>query len=495
MRLRLVHKLSLLMLSFALLAVLALGGLTAWNLRQGFGEYLAARELVRLEKLRDLVEDKLRLGAGQADRLQDLSLHALLNEIGGLPMDAPPPFAGERPPPEDKGPGFWGARPPPPRHGEAWPERVSMLDRDGQTLQGRQTPPFATGHVDRPVRREGQVVGWVRMYRTDAIDPQESHFLRQQYVVIVGVSVALVLLSLISAGWLARRWVKPLSAVAHTTGQLARGDFSARLPTRHPVGVGRDEIGDVVLHINRMAESLQSLEQSRRRWLADISHELRTPLTVMQGDIEALCDGVRPLTAQAVQVLRTDVHQLSQLVNDLHLLAVADLQALPCHFAPMDAAELMHKLVQRYASRAQAQGLQLDLQVGDALGEVVWDVVRIEQLCVNLLENSIRYTHAPGHVLLSLFSAHGRMVIEVEDSAPGVPAQDWIRLFEPLYRADASRARTLGGTGLGLSIAQAIVKAHGGDIEARASQHGGLCIHIELPQQAHMPSDVKGGLP
>lgn len=487
MRLRLVHKLSLLMLSFALLAVLALGGLTAWNLRHGFGEYLAAREVVQLEAFVDYLESQLNRNVQPAVQVQDLSMHALLNGFRGLPKDAPAPHRG--PPPGHEPPDAGGGwRPPSPAPQAAWPERLSVRGLGGQLLLGRQVRASAAGHVDRPVHQGDRQVAWVRLERSDAIDAGGSHFLYQQYGVIAGASLGLVLLALLGAAWLARRWVKPLEAVAKTSRQLAMGDFSVRLDASVVHKVNTDEIGDVVLHINRMAESLQTLEKSRRRWLADISHELRTPLTVMQGDIEALCDGVRPLTSDAVQVLRNDVRHLGKLVNDLHLLAVADLQALPCDFQWLDPSDMLRQLVSRYAARAHQQGLDLQLVLTHDLGQVCWDVARIEQLCVNLLENSIRYTQSPGHVVLSVRLVQERVHLEIDDTAPGVAEQDLARLWEPLFRSDAARSRALGGSGLGLAIAQAIAQAHAGHMQARASRLGGLCVHVDLPTdpQAHV---------
>jgi len=489
MRLRLVHKLSLLMLSFSLVAVLALGGFTAWNLRHGFGQYLAARDVVHLEAFRDLVEKSLK--TQQSPTVQSLSMHALLNELRGAPADALPP-PGDRPAPVRGLAGQWpGPHPRPDRN--ALPERLSVVGLDGQTLLGRGDVPSSKDLVDRPIRVAGVLVAWARLRQTDTIPETASHFLHEQYVRILGTSVGLVFLALASAAWLARRWVRPLTAVAQTTGQLARGDFSARID-RAPTRAERtDEIGDVVVNINHMAESLQRLEQSRRRWLADISHELRTPLTVLQGDIEALCDGVRPLRAEALHVLREEVLHLGKLVNDLHLLAMSDLQNLPCHLAPMNPAELLQKLVQRHAPRASAQGLTLRLDVSSAPLLASWDATRIAQLCVNLLENSIRYTHAPGQMVLRLRAVGARALIDVEDSAPGVDATDMASLFEPLYRADLARTRAGGGSGLGLAICEAIAHAHGGTVVARASILGGLHVQVDLPLQP--PDLAKGAHP
>lgn len=160
-----------------------------------------------------------------------------------------------------------------------------------------------------------------------------------------------------------------------------------------------DEIGDLVRNINAMAGNLQRVEGARRRWLADLSHELRTPLTVLRGEIEALVDGIRPLSAAAVASLREDVLRLGTLVDELHLLAMADLQPMPCHFADEDAVQIVDGALLRHKSLANAAGLTLQWDAKpDKPIPLVWDATRIGQLVTNLLQNSLRYTDAPGTI-------------------------------------------------------------------------------------------------
>jgi two-component system sensor histidine kinase BaeS len=274
--------------------------------------------------------------------------------------------------------------------------------------------------------------------------------------------------------------------VQDATQRLARGELTVRLPAGPDLADRSDEIGDVVRNVNRMAEGLQRLEGARRRWLADISHELRTPLTVLRGDIEALQDGVRPLRLDAIGVLHDEVLRIGKLVDDLHLLATSDLQALPCHFAPADAVDLLQRVARRFEGRARAAGLTVGLQGLDGAAPlpVHWDADRIEQLLANLMENSLRYTDAPGQIRFGLQPAGDTVNVVVEDSAPGVPAAQWPQLFEPLFRSDVARARQHGGSGLGLAICEAIARAHGGQLGASASALGGLCITVSLPQHA-----------
>jgi two-component system sensor histidine kinase BaeS len=237
-----------------------------------------------------------------------------------------------------------------------------------------------------------------------------------------------------------------------------------------------------------MAEGLEHLETARRRWIAEISHELRTPLTVLRGEIDALAEGIRPLTLEAVGSLREEALRLGAMVDDLHLLAMADLNALPCYFMECDALQLTQRVQQRFDRRASAAGISLELTMpAENALPVYWDSQRMEQVLANLLDNSLRYTDAPGRARLIIQRQQARVLLLVDDSKPGVPAADLGRLFDPLYRSDSARGRHRAGSGLGLAICAALVRAHGGRITAAASELGGLSILVDMPVSAEPP--------
>jgi len=289
-------------------------------------------------------------------------------------------------------------------------------------------------------------------------------------------AVLLMLLAVAGAVWAGRRWLRPVRDVQHAARRVAQGAFDVRLAPH-----GNDELADLSRDINAMAASLQQLEASRRRWMAELSHEMRTPLAVLRGEVEALVDGVRPRTAQAMLSLQEEVARVTRLVEDFHQLAMSDLRALPCSFAPVKPADLLQDALARVQARAQAAGLQLALDAAGAPPMAQWDSQRVGQLLSNLLENSLRYTDAPGRIALQLRpGSAGQAVLSIDDSAPGVPTADHARLFEPLFRADASRSRRLGGSGLGLAICRAIARSHGGHIEAGTSPLGGLRVVVTL---------------
>jgi two-component system sensor histidine kinase BaeS len=359
------------------------------------------------------------------------------------------------------------------------PERLSVVDAAGRPLAGR---PLASDEVsaERSIVIAGRTVARVQLARRPfASADVDAAFLARQYHGIVLTALLLTLLAVAGAVWAGRRWLRPVRAVQHAASRVAQGAFDVRL-----VPHGNDELADLSRDINAMAESLQQLEASRRRWLAELSHEMRTPLAVLRSEVEALVDGVRPLTPAAMLSLQEEVARVTRLVEEFHQLALSDLRALPCSFAPVQPSALLRAALAQVQPRAQAAGLQLALDDTGAPPLAYWDTQRIGQLLANLFENSLRYTDAPGRIALQLRPGDaGEAVLCIEDSAPGVPAADHPRLFEPLYRADASRSRRLGGSGLGLAICRAIAQSHGGRIEAGASTMGGLRVAVTLPLQ------------
>ena len=324
MHLRLVHTLSLLLLSAVLMAVLAMGAVTAWNLKNGFADYLKGRDIEPLEQFAALVTGTAEQAGSLAALQQRTDMPALLDQFAqrqGLVARRTPAPGSEGPAPDvDAGRG--GSRPrggPPPGGADGFGARVMVVGVDGQALLDRPARPPGPSlalpvgpFVDRPITLNDEVIALARMLPGAHVpDAVETRFVRSQYLGILAVAAALLLLALASAWWVARRWARPLRAVQEATERIARGEFDVRLRGWQQ-GEGRsDEIGDLVRNVNRMAEGLQQLEGARRRWLAEISHELRTPLAVLRGEIEALVDGVRPLRPEAIASLHEDALQLA----------------------------------------------------------------------------------------------------------------------------------------------------------------------------------------
>jgi two-component system sensor histidine kinase BaeS len=207
---------------------------------------------------------------------------------------------------------------------------------------------------------------------------------------------------------------------------------------------------------------------------------LRTPLAVLRAEIESLEDGVRPLDQAAVGSLANEAQRLARLVEDLHTLSLSDLGALSYHKEPVDVAEVLEDGVEAQRRALDESGLKLDLRL-ERGAVALADAARLTQVFANLLQNSLRYTDAPGRIAIRLRRNGERIIIDWEDTSPGVPGEDLARLTDRLFRVEGSRSRDGGGSGLGLAIARAIVEGHAGTLSAHASALGGLRIEIALP--------------
>jgi two-component system sensor histidine kinase BaeS len=490
MRLRIVHQLSLLLVATVLLSVMAIGGFVAWNLKAGFSDYLRARDREHLERFAGLVAGRARDPAFVDNMSRGIPMRELMDEFSQAEGITPPQ---RRPPPPrreggmDEGPR--GDRPRPQRGPpEGIARRIQIVDTQGVRVGG---PPFPDGRnvLQAPVIVNGQAVAHVRMLPSTELEGVDLRFLSRQYVGLGLAAGVTLLLALLAAVFAAPRLSRPLRQLQAATQRIAGGELAVVVPE-----TGSREMAALIGDVNRMAAELKALEGARRSWIAQISHELRTPLSVLLGEIESIQDGARQPSVEVVANLRAEVLQLVRLVNDLHTLSMADLGALPCSFSDADAAAVLERAALRFEPRLQKAGLALQLRPGP-LAPVRWDCGRIEQLLTNLLENSLRYTTAPGQVRVQWTVAPGWLELRVDDTPPGVAPGQLQALFEPLFRADAARQRTTGGShgsGLGLSICRAIVQAHGGTIRAEASILGGLAVLARLPLNADPHNDADG---
>ena len=430
----------------------------SWSYERGFVDYLERTDEVRLELFAQrLAEGYAREGGWQwladdRDRWIALSREAL-----GLPR-----------------PSEQGSSVVPRELPLTIDPRLMLFGADRNQLAGR--PDTSKQAQLKPIVAGNAVVGYLGYVpRPEVVESVERIYLARQRVAFGGIAIGMLAAALaLGAGlawWITRR----IRQLARGADALIQGEYDMRLPVR-----GHDELAQLARDFNTLAVTLAAARDARQQWIADIAHELRTPLSVLKGEIESLQDGVRPLDRVALDSLAAESARLSRLVEDLHTLSMSDLGALSYYKEPVDIAETLSDVVgaQRRAIEERGLGLELDA----APGTIVFaDETRLAQVFGNLLQNSLRYTDAPGRIVVRTRRDGERVIVDWEDTAPGVPAEELPRLTERLYRVEGSRNRASGGSGLGLAIARAIVEGHGGTLTAQASALGGLKIEIALP--------------
>jgi signal transduction histidine kinase len=340
-------------------------------------------------------------------------------------------------------------------------------------LVGRETSnPGVTDHQMKPEGPKHQQM------LEQMLGPAERAYLaavRKSVWLTAGlVALAAVGLSLL----LARQIAKPVRALTAAARRMGSGDFDQRVPVRT-----RDELGELAEAFNSMAEAVGRQEMLRRQLAADIAHELRTPLSVIQADLEAMLDGIRPLRTKEIADVHQETRLLIRLVADLQDLSLAEAGQLPLKKEPTDLGVLARASVARFSSRAEEKEIRLTVDTPDNLPPVEADQDRISQVLGNLLDNALRHAPPRGEVTVKLESdaEQGRVQLTVHDTGPGIPTEHLPNVFERFYRADRARSRVAGGSGIGLAVVKQLVKAHGGQIWAESPTGGGTSFALMLP--------------
>jgi two-component system sensor histidine kinase BaeS len=485
------YKVLLTLVVVAAATVLAMALLVKWSFDRGFLRYVSTMERAAQQDLVTALAREYR-DSGGWDRLgrnprlfRDLQLiNTMRFEMRRhltLPMPRVPD-PGQAPrldllfvaPPPAPGLPFPPARAP-----------AVLFDAGRHHVAG---PPVDAAALDLlPIVMADRTVGYLGVRPPPGLsDTHDLYFSERQARALSVIAVAVVALAALLAWPVSRQLVRPIRELSAGTRSLAAGDYDTRLAPGP-----NDELGQLSADFNSLAETLQQNERARRRWIADISHELRTPLSVLQGEIEAMQDGIRAPGPERLEVLHGQTSNLTRLVQDLYELSLSDSGALSYQKRSTDLGPLLDSCVAARRDAFAGRGIAVSWLPPDAGRYVVHgDPDRLRQLFSNLLANALHYTDAGGRVEISLGAQKDLALVDVRDSAPGVPAEHLPHLFERLYRVDASRSRATGGSGLGLSICRSIVDAHGGTISAASSSLGGLWVHVALPLQTRAGAGI-----
>jgi two-component system OmpR family sensor kinase len=264
---------------------------------------------------------------------------------------------------------------------------------------------------------------------------------------------ALLVAAVVASG-LARRISAPLVRAVTTTGQLAGGDLTARVPVS-----SRDypEMTELAEAINSMGDSLNRSQNLERQFLLSVSHELRTPLTSIIGYADAIADGTTEDTAAATAVIGAEARRLGRLLQDLLDLARLDAQKFSLDVQQVDCVELVSLTAAGF--RPEAESLGLDLMVAVSPDAALWvdaDPDRLSQVVANLTENAFKY--AATQVVVGAGVVGSSIAIWVVDDGPGIAAEDLPRVFERHFTSDRVTSRRLG-SGLGLAIVSELATA------------------------------------
>ncbi|MFH0783307.1 MAG: ATP-binding protein [Pseudomonadota bacterium] len=297
------------------------------------------------------------------------------------------------------------------------------------------------------------------------VSPKDIHqmFLTSIHQYLIWASLAALGLAFILSFLLTRRVLRPLSQMTAITKEVAAGNFALRAEV-----TTSDEVGQLGIAFNNMADRLGKIEQLRKTMVADVAHELRTPLTNLRGYLEALNDEVIPPLPETLQMLQQENLRLVHLVDNLQQLARADAAKAYLQREDIVVTDLVNQMVELHRFNFQKKGVRVETSWQDDQVHVAADRDKLLQVLQNLLDNCCKYTPENGRVNVVIKSVPGGIKVDFHNSGPGISPSDLPFIFERFFRADRSRSRDGGGAGIGLAITKELIVAHGGSIGAES---------------------------
>lgn len=476
MKLSIKYKIFFTLLLTSIVVATSLHSFLRWNFGRGFSKYVQSQELEQLDKLS---EELTSLYEKNSNWQVLVGNHSLWRQLHNA-------MASSSQKTERKDMGKRERRRPPhfPPHGEPNDigPRLILFDLNKNRVIGGEDSPGNLNNLElRPITDGENTLGYLALIPVKELQyDRDKSFVKKQTDFFALIAVFMVALSLLLSYPVTMHLLRPVNALKKGTRKLIAGRFKTRIPV-----TTTDELGQLSYDFNILAKTLEKNEQNRQQWVADISHELRTPLAILRGEVEAIQDGIRQPEPQVIDAVHGEIMHLERMVGDLYELSMSDIGALNYKRVDVDPIAILAGTVELFEQRVGSQELSVNIHLPvEAPCSVVADPDRLQQLFINLLENSLRYTDLPGKIEITLEIVQTNIIISFEDSSPGISPEQLPKLFDRLYRGEGSRNRGTGGAGLGLAICKNIVEAHQGKIMADNSPLGGILIQVEIPKNA-----------
>ncbi|WIY61915.1 sensor histidine kinase [Bacillus arachidis] len=325
-----------------------------------------------------------------------------------------------------------------------------------------------------PIIIEGKMQGYVYMFLGTSSIKQMIAGLTKQFLVAGAVTF---ILTVITIFLLSRLLTKPLLRMKHATEKMSHGDLSVSLTSTR-----NDEIGELAVSIQTLANDLHYMKKERSEFLASVAHELRTPLTYVRGYADiAMKNGTSPEQRQRyLSIIRDEADSITNLVQDLFLLAQMENHNFSIQAREVHLQTFLSRIVTKVNMMYGAKHIHVSSTCSSSLS-IVLDEQRFEQVIVNILNNAYAHSAEHSRIIISVTEHKTQIEIAIQDTGEGIPKEDIPHIFERFYRVDKARSRSTGGTGLGLAIVKEIVELHDGEITVTSEVNQGSCFTISLP--------------
>lgn len=283
------------------------------------------------------------------------------------------------------------------------------------------------------------------------------------------------------------RMVKPLRLMSKAAREFGDGNFSVRVPV-----TTEDEIGDLGVSFNNMANSLANSEGMRRSFIANVSHELKTPMTTIAGFIDGILDGTIPYSKQNhyLSIVSTETKRLSRLVKSMLDLSRIDSGEMKLNPVKFDLTDKVFTTLLTFEKKIEEKEIEIRCSEDLPPLNITGDQDLMHQVVYNLVENAVKFTNQGGYIAIGLTDSVDRVFVSIENSGMGIPADEINDVFDKFYKTDKSRSHDKNGLGLGLYLVRTIIKLHGGDITVKSVENSYCTFEFYIPKPREMSRPI-----
>ena len=320
----------------------------------------------------------------------------------------------------------------------------------------------------RAVQKEGRVECYVL---TLSSTTREHKFVKMTQKVVMNSSVAVMIATVVAAYIITRLIVKPLKKMTDAAKEFAKGDFSIRVD----VSKRNDEVAELGMAFNNMAESLENLDKMRSSFLANISHDLRTPMTTISGFIDGINSGAIPPEKHEyyLGVISAEIHRLSRLVSQILDISRLESGERKFDYTDFDIAEMARIILISFEQKIEDKRLDVEFDTEFDGMYARADKDAIYQVLYNICHNAIKFAKEGGKFRISITGiTDTKLKVAVYDQGQSISDDEVDMVFDRFYKTDKSRGLDKSGVGLGLYICKTIIDAHKETIGVETTDDG-----------------------
>ena len=307
--------------------------------------------------------------------------------------------------------------------------------------------------------------------------PDIKMLFSEVHVLLGGLFIGMAIISLVAMLFVARKLVQPITELTHATKKIGAEQFSVSLPTKRG-----DEIGELAVSFQKMADQLHETDKMRKQFINDVSHDFQTPLQNIKGYTALLYDQqtTEKERLHYTEIIETETERLSVLTNQLLLLTSLDAQSEQLEHQLVELDCQIKEVLQRYRWLMEEKNIALTADIVPV--SIRGNKAYLEKIWENILSNALKYTSLGGTIEVYVLDQEDHVVVSFKDNGIGIAQENIPYIFERFYRVDDARHSDVEGTGLGLAIVKEVVDLHNGKIKIQSRLGKGTTFKIYLPK-------------